>query len=82
MTSKPAYTAADAADIARKLGDALDMAQQSLPAWRLERIRRLQQKIDSLSRRGLLNRQPAPAAFPADFPRRHRVKWACGCVIN
>ena len=75
MTSNISYTAVATSEIGRKLGDALEKARQSTPAERIERIRRVQEKIDDFERRGLLNRQSyEPAASPGEFRRLYLEK--------
>ena len=75
MTTNTSYTAVATSEIGRKLSEALEKAQQSTPAERIERIRRVQEKIDDFSRRGLLKRQSyLPAASPADFRRLYLTK--------
>ena len=74
MDSKYLSTA-DTSSIIAKLDDAKGLFAQKTPAERMERIRRVQAKIDDLERRGLLRRRSYDGGYPSPSSIGGSVKW-------
>jgi len=74
MTQNSFSTADATSDVKQRLEKAISDSSSSLSAQKLQKLNELQEKVKSLRKRGLLNKNEFVSVSTADFERRYSDK--------